>query len=84
MVKPIALLKLPNNVLSHIKSNWDLCRDIMAEYEIKYPEYYWIILLHLNEETEFTLQVFHEKDWTDIQQSQLKELIEKSLENIHK
>lgn len=78
MAKPIALLYLPMDLGSGRRTEWSDCNSLMITFEKSYPDYYWI-MSPKESITEIELQVFHEKNFTEIQYEELKQLIEKSI-----
>lgn len=82
MTKPICLLYFPENFVGGHDSNWiyKFMRSLNGETDGEWKpnertqDYIWFCFYKDNI-TEPELQVFHEKDWTDIQQQELKELI---------
>jgi hypothetical protein len=73
MPKPICVISLPETS-DGIKTSWEVCRDLMDYYEKAKPDYHWFVI---PDEKLYTLhfQVFFEKDFTEIQYKELKEMI---------
>lgn len=78
MAKPIALLQLPLTLGNGKMTEWRDCREIQETMESKMPDYYWLVIPNHTIET-IDFKVYFEKDFTEIQYEELKQLIEKSL-----
>jgi hypothetical protein len=79
--KPICLVYVPDDLGTGRKSNWRDCNDLTEQYLKEKPDYYWFFIPdHNAERIEF--KVFNEKYFTKIQYSELKALIEKSINEI--
>jgi len=82
MAKPIAVVYLPEFLNAGAgKAGWQLARELTEAYELKMPDYYWFVILDF-ETLRVELKVFHEKDFTDIQYAELKQIIEDSINKI--
>lgn len=89
MAKPICIIYFPEKYSASIKKDWiyDYMKFLNAEkvenaswrYSEYFTEYYWFCFYkHDIDVPEF--QVFHEKDFTDIQYQELKEMITRNLD----
>lgn len=79
MAKPIVVVYMPENVSDRgLKSGWVLCGELSEQWNKEKPDYHWFVLLDYDTEKIY-LQVFHEKDFTEIQYEELKQLIENQL-----
>ncbi len=77
MSKPIAIVYFPENIsMGNDDVNYG---EITAGLNKTYPDYYWFCVPDNNAEKIY-LQVFYEKDFTEIQYQELRKLIEKSLQ----
>jgi len=82
MAKPIAVVYLPENLSrggSGLKTGWDMCRDFAEQWKKEMPDYYWFCILDFSGNENIEFKVFHEKDFTEIQYAELKQLIEESI-----
>jgi hypothetical protein len=74
MPKPICVISLPENIIEGNKTSWEVCRDMMDYFEKTKPDYHWFVI---PDEKLHTLhfEVFYEKDFTEIQYNELKEMV---------
>lgn len=91
MAKPIAIIYFPEEFyvgsgrrdwiyqyMHQLNGEPDATTAIKPERKDYYTDYYWFCF-YKGGITEPELKVFHEKDWTEIQQNELKQLIIKSI-----
>jgi len=77
MAKPVILIKVDERIsgVGGRRLNID---DLMKMFEPKFPDYH-VLAFPAQTKDAFEVQVFHEKDFTEIQYNELKELITHSL-----
>lgn len=75
MAKPIALLKINTTVLPKIDG--DLITEIL---EGKLHDYYILVLPSTCIKDIFELQVFYDKDFTEVQHEELKALVKDAMD----
>ena len=80
-VKPICVTYIPIefSLASGRTLSWSDCYEMGLGFEKKMPEYYHLVFLN-SEIENVDIKVFYEKDFTQIQYEELKELIKKSIE----
>ena len=88
MAKPIAVVKLDLNKLNKQMNFGDRevrYMDIERWVEERIREDYHVLILPCTEITEpIELQVFHEKDFTDIQYEELKQMVQDAIDKAKK
>ena len=90
MIKPIAVLYIPNNVSESTGEQlrtWELAASFNGEdntrYRVNkelYKDYLWFCFP--TDDNDFTMEVFHPKDFTEIQYNELKQLITNEISNL--
>ena len=81
MAKPIAVVYVPKDLGSGKRTSWVDCQMIIEYFKNTMPDYYWLAFPDYTLET-IKLEVFHEKDFTEIQYSELLELVSQKLKSI--
>jgi hypothetical protein len=79
MAKPICLVTIDSG---ERKDAWELCADLREVYESRMPDYHIFVIPNFISEGPIPamhLQVFYEKDFTEIQYEELKAMIENSI-----
>jgi hypothetical protein len=80
--KPICVIYVDTERLPNDKGTWEYLGELCRNYEERMPDYHIFVLPNDNNEGPiqfFEFQVFYEKDFTEIQYTELREMIEKSL-----
>lgn len=89
MIKPIAVIYIPYNVVDSagIFNVWEFAIALNGEDNTKYvvnkelyKDYLWFCFP--TDDKDFTMEVFHPKDFTEAQYSELKELITNEINKI--
>ena len=89
MIKPIAVIYIPYNVVDSAGSFnvWEFAISLNGEDNTKYvvnkelyKDYLWFCFP--TDSKDFKMEVFHPKDFTEIQYSELKELITNEINKI--
>lgn len=76
MAKPIAIVYIDQQFDSpNLRQAQDALQDRM-------PDYHVFVIPNPNQEKALEMQVFHEKDFTEIQYEELKSMIEKHLNEL--
>lgn len=79
--KPICIIYLPEFIgAGGQRISWSNCRDIQEAQEKDKPEYYWFVIPDYDG-GKIEFKVFYDKDFTEIQFAELKEMINKAIEN---
>lgn len=82
MSKPICVVYLPSNMNTGGREiDWSDCRAAQENFEKTKPDYHWFVLID-EDATRVELKVFYEKDFTEIQYQELKNLIEEKTKQI--
>ncbi len=76
--KPIAVVYVNPNTLPKEDGFWKVARNLVDDFSVNMPDYYWFVLPDYDA-TRIELEVFYEKNFTEIQYQELKEIIEESL-----
>lgn len=81
-IKPIALVYMPLEFPMNDgrRTTWEDCRSQGKFLAKEMPDYFWIVALHPEIKT-IELKVFHPKDFTEIQYKELKEMLDKKINN---
>lgn len=80
MAKPIAVIRIPEDAFRVERWTWKDCDGIQRHLTENKPDYHWFVLL-TSEHKEMVFEVFHEKDFTEIQYDELKKMIEEKLKS---
>lgn len=87
MAKPICAIYIARDALMSInESVWDACHEMCKSYESHMPDYYIFVLPDYRTEGHVPVvdfKVFHEKDFTEVEYSELKDIIETKLKSTH-
>lgn len=79
--KPIAVIYLPSDVRADgEKITWKDCANTQKKLDEDKPDYYWFVLLK-NDTSDVEFKVFYEKEFTEIQYAELKNIIEQAIAN---
>lgn len=89
-IKPIVVMYIPSNLTKRTGEQvrtWELAASFNGEdntiYNVNkelYKDYLWFCFP--TDDNEFTMEVFHPKDLTEVQYSELKELITNEISKI--
>lgn len=86
MVKPICIIRAGEDAMVEVSGNKLSLYELQQLFESRLPDYHVFVIPAVNDPSEpqeyFTFQVFYEKDFTDIQYQELKNLIEQSIKNV--
>lgn len=89
MAKPICVIYIDESVLPAKTADevWELCGKLCDGYTEMMPDYHVFVIPDFNKEEPipvFDCKVFYEKDFTEVQYQELKEIIESGLKNAPK
>lgn len=86
MAKPICLITIDSQIATSGNANgWETCASLRELYESRMPDYHIFVVPNFITDVPIPplhIQVFYEKDFTEIQYEELKKMIENSLNKL--